>query len=49
MNDVNPEVFDSNRPLYFQLRLQQLIEIIRSNDIPRAIRFAKVKQAPVQS
>ena len=42
VNDLDPSVFDANPALYFQLRLQQLVELIRADKVPEALEFAQV-------
>jgi hypothetical protein len=42
VNDLNPAVFDGNPALYFQLRLQQLVELIRADKVAEALAFAQV-------
>ena len=33
INDINPEILDRNQVLNFELRKQQLIELIKANNI----------------
>lgn len=42
VNDMNPALLDENPRLAFHLRLQQLIEIVRTGDIERTLAFARV-------
>lgn len=42
VNDMHSFLLDDNPQLMFHLRLQQLIETIRDNDIDRALDFARV-------
>eukprot|EP01119_Soliformovum_irregulare_P020692 TRINITY_DN6749_c0_g1_i2.p1 TRINITY_DN6749_c0_g1~~TRINITY_DN6749_c0_g1_i2.p1 ORF type:complete len:205 (-),score=70.03 TRINITY_DN6749_c0_g1_i2:43-657(-) len=40
-NDLNPEILDSNGPLFFHLQQQKLIELIRKGQIDEALDFAQ--------
>ena len=40
INQLYPELLENDRNLYFHLRQQQLIELIRKNDIENALDFA---------
>ncbi|OSX67341.1 hypothetical protein POSPLADRAFT_1042575 [Postia placenta MAD-698-R-SB12] len=46
VNDLNPEILDTNPALYFRLQQQKLIEFIRQGNIPEALRFAQEELAP---
>ncbi|KAJ3514232.1 hypothetical protein NLJ89_g2487 [Agrocybe chaxingu] len=46
VNDLNPEILDTNPALYFKLQQQKLIEFIRQGRIPEAIQFAQDELAP---
>ncbi|KZT30650.1 lish motif-containing protein [Neolentinus lepideus HHB14362 ss-1] len=46
MNDLNPEILDTNPALYFRLQQQKLIEYIRHNRIAEALQFAQEELAP---
>jgi hypothetical protein len=46
VNELNPEILDTNRGLYFHLQQQRLIELIRHGRIPDALRFAQEELAP---
>jgi len=41
INDLNPELLDTNTRLMFRLRLQQLIELIRHGKVDEALLFAQ--------
>lgn len=41
VNDIHPELLDSNRYLYFHLQQQHLIELIRQKDIGGALSYAQ--------
>ncbi|KNC82732.1 hypothetical protein SARC_04974 [Sphaeroforma arctica JP610] len=45
VNDLNPEILDTNTLLYFHLQQQHLIELIRENRIDDAIDFAREELA----
>ncbi|KAG1825849.1 CTLH/CRA C-terminal to lish motif domain-containing protein [Suillus subaureus] len=46
MNDLNPEILDTNPALYFHLQQQKLIEHIRHGRITEALKFAQDELAP---
>lgn len=46
MNDLNPEILDTNPRLFFRLQQQQLIELIRQGKIDDALQFAMEELAP---
>ncbi|THH11748.1 hypothetical protein EW146_g7945, partial [Bondarzewia mesenterica] len=46
VNDLNPEILDTNPALYFRLQQQKLIEYIRQGDVAAALRFAQEELAP---
>ncbi|KAI8826658.1 CTLH/CRA C-terminal to lish motif domain-containing protein, partial [Fimicolochytrium jonesii] len=46
VNDLDPEILDTNPKLYFHLQQQQLIEFIRKGRIAEAIEFAQEELAP---
>ncbi|KAK0208102.1 lish motif-containing protein [Desarmillaria ectypa] len=46
VNDLNPEILDTNPALYFHLQQQKLIEFIRHGRIADALRFAQEELAP---
>lgn len=46
VNDLNPEILDTNPQLYFRLQQQRLIEYIRQGRIPEALSFAQLELAP---
>ena len=46
VNDLNPEILDTNPQLYFHLQQQSLIELIRDNKIEDALSFAQDELAP---
>ncbi|KAJ3375456.1 hypothetical protein GGF31_004574 [Allomyces arbusculus] len=46
LNDLDPEILDTNPQLYFHLQQQRLIETIRAGDIPAALEFAQSELAP---
>lgn len=45
VNDLNPEILDTNPRLFFKLQQQQLIELIRQGRIDDALRFAQEELA----
>eukprot|EP00053_Salpingoeca_punica_P008178 m.73898 g.73898 ORF g.73898 m.73898 type:complete len:249 (+) comp14486_c0_seq1:119-865(+) len=47
VNDLNPEILDTNSRLYFHLNLQRLIELIRGGNIEQAMEFAQAELAPL--
>ncbi|KZW01972.1 hypothetical protein EXIGLDRAFT_508082 [Exidia glandulosa HHB12029] len=46
VNDLNPEILDTNPTLYFHLQQQRLIEFIRAGRIADALQFAQTELAP---
>ncbi|KAL1748494.1 CTLH/CRA C-terminal to lish motif domain-containing protein [Schizophyllum fasciatum] len=46
VNDLNPDILDTNPALYFHLQQQRLIELIRDNRIEEALQFAQNELAP---
>ena len=46
VNDLDPEILDTNPRLYFHLQQQKLIEFIRMGKISEAILFAQQELAP---
>ncbi|XP_006454688.1 lish motif-containing protein [Agaricus bisporus var. bisporus H97] len=46
VNDLNPEILDTNPALYFRLQQQKLIEYIRHGRIVEALEFAQEELAP---
>ncbi|KAJ3209488.1 Glucose-induced degradation complex subunit [Clydaea vesicula] len=46
VNDLDPEILDTNPRLYFHLQQQKLIEQIRQGKISEAIEFAQEELAP---
>ncbi|TFK41253.1 CTLH/CRA C-terminal to lish motif domain-containing protein [Crucibulum laeve] len=46
VNDLNPEILDTNPALYFRLQQQKLIEYIRHGQIAEALQFAQDELAP---
>eukprot|EP01027_Heterolobosea_sp_BB2_P020602 GEZU01029400.1.p1 GENE.GEZU01029400.1~~GEZU01029400.1.p1 ORF type:complete len:226 (-),score=54.14 GEZU01029400.1:67-744(-) len=46
VNDLNPEILDTNPKLYFHLQQQRLIELIRQGNISEALHFAQDELAP---
>ncbi|KIM66272.1 hypothetical protein SCLCIDRAFT_14623 [Scleroderma citrinum Foug A] len=46
VNDLNPEILDTNPALYFRLQQQRLIELIRQGQIAEALQFAQDELAP---
>ena len=41
INDLNPEILDTNDVLYFQLKKQRLIELIKDEQIEQALLFCQ--------
>ena len=41
VNDVDPEILDTNSKLFFHLQQQQLLELIRQGDIERVLEYAQ--------
>ncbi|KAL1560208.1 Glucose-induced degradation complex subunit [Salvia divinorum] len=46
VNDLNPEILDTNPQLFFHLQQQRLIELIRDGKIEEALKFAQEELAP---
>ncbi|GER31638.1 LisH and RanBPM domains containing protein [Striga asiatica] len=46
VNDLNPEILDTNPELYFHLQQQRLIEFIRNGKVEEALEFAQEELAP---
>ncbi|KAH7104286.1 CTLH/CRA C-terminal to lish motif domain-containing protein [Auriculariales sp. MPI-PUGE-AT-0066] len=46
VNDLNPEILDTNPTLFFHLQQQRLIEYIRAGAIEDALAFAQAELAP---
>ncbi|KND01575.1 uncharacterized protein SPPG_09111 [Spizellomyces punctatus DAOM BR117] len=46
VNDLDPEILDTNPKLYFHLQQQRLIEFIRDGRVGEAIEFAQEELAP---
>ncbi|KAF8445859.1 CTLH/CRA C-terminal to lish motif domain-containing protein [Boletus edulis BED1] len=46
VNDLNPEILDTNPSLYFHLQQQKLIEYIRHGRVVEALQFAQDELAP---
>jgi len=46
VNDLNPQILDSNPLIFFHLQQQRLIELIRKNNIQEALTFAQQELAP---
>eukprot|EP00164_Ancoracysta_twista_P001853 GFYU01002434.1.p1 GENE.GFYU01002434.1~~GFYU01002434.1.p1 ORF type:complete len:225 (+),score=77.40 GFYU01002434.1:69-743(+) len=46
VNDLDPEILDTNPQIYFHLQQQRLIELIRENKIDEALQFAQEELAP---
>ncbi|KAM3251648.1 protein GID8 isoform X1 [Capsicum annuum] len=46
VNDLNPEILDTNPQLSFHLQQQRLIELIRNGKIEEALEFAQEELAP---
>jgi hypothetical protein len=40
-NAINPEILDKDPELYFELKRQQLVEMIKSGKVEEAIVFAQ--------
>lgn len=45
VNDLNPEVLDTNPELIFHLKQQQLIELIKKGEVIQALEFAQDEMA----
>ncbi|KAM7525123.1 hypothetical protein LguiA_015025 [Lonicera macranthoides] len=46
VNDLNPEILDTNPQLFFHLQQQRLIELIRNGKLQEALEFAQEELAP---
>ncbi|KAI8376329.1 CTLH/CRA C-terminal to lish motif domain-containing protein [Radiomyces spectabilis] len=46
VNDLNPEILDTNPQLFFHLQQQRLIELIRKGEYEAALEFAAEEMAP---
>ncbi|GAA99923.1 uncharacterized protein L969DRAFT_59941 [Mixia osmundae IAM 14324] len=46
VNDMNPEILDTNPELFFHLQQQRLIELIRQGQVASALQFAQDELAP---
>ncbi|KAL6992621.1 Glucose-induced degradation complex subunit [Sarracenia purpurea var. burkii] len=46
VNDLNPEILDTNPQLFFHLQQQRLIELIRHGKVEEALEFAQEELAP---
>ncbi|KAK4795553.1 hypothetical protein SAY86_027879 [Trapa natans] len=46
VNDLNPEILDTNPQLFFHLQQQRLIELIRNGKVEEALEFAQDELAP---
>ncbi|KAG2211319.1 hypothetical protein INT46_009221 [Mucor plumbeus] len=46
VNDLNPEILDTNPHLFFHLQQQRLIELIRNGSYQEALEFASEEMAP---
>ena len=46
INELNPEILDKNSSLLFELKKQQLIELIKAKKTDEAIKFAQTRIAP---
>ncbi|CAL5412175.1 unnamed protein product [Camellia sinensis] len=46
VNDLNPEILDTNPQLFFHLKQQKLIELIRNGKVEEALEFAQEELAP---
>ncbi|KAF9123482.1 hypothetical protein EC957_005324 [Mortierella hygrophila] len=46
VNDLNPEILDTNPKLFFHLQQQRLIEYIREGRVMEALEFAQEELAP---
>lgn len=46
VNDLNPEILDTNPQLFFHLQQQRLIELIRKGKVEEALEFAQEELAP---
>ncbi|XAR66423.1 hypothetical protein NMG60_11012656 [Bertholletia excelsa] len=46
INDLNPEILDTNPQLFFHLQQQRFIELIRNGKVEEAMEFAQEELAP---
>ncbi|ORX93435.1 hypothetical protein K493DRAFT_284705 [Basidiobolus meristosporus CBS 931.73] len=46
VNDLDPEILDTNPKLFFHLQQQRLIELIRKGNVDEALEFAQEELAP---
>ncbi|XP_042042851.1 protein GID8 homolog [Salvia splendens] len=46
VNDLNPEILDTNPLLFFHLQQQRMIELIRNGKVEAALEFAQEELAP---
>ena len=46
INDLDPEILDTNKKLNFRLRLQKLVEFIKNNNVSEALTFGQEELAP---
>ncbi|VFQ58911.1 unnamed protein product [Cuscuta campestris] len=46
VNDLNPEILDTNPQLFFHLQKQRFIEMIRNGKVEEALEFAQEELAP---
>ncbi|CAM8905760.1 unnamed protein product [Rhodiola kirilowii] len=46
VNDLNPEILDTNPQLFFHLQQQRFIELIRQKDFDKALEFGQEELAP---
>eukprot|EP00055_Hartaetosiga_balthica_P010355 m.43953 g.43953 ORF g.43953 m.43953 type:complete len:244 (-) comp7139_c0_seq2:147-878(-) len=47
VNDMGSTVLQENKELYFKLRIQQFVELLKTNDISTALKFAQVELMPL--
>jgi hypothetical protein len=43
VNEVDPEILDTNSKLYFHLQQQQLLELIRAGDVEQVLKYASTE------
>lgn len=43
VNEVDPEILDTNSKLYFHLQQQQLLELIRTGDVEQVLEYASTE------
>jgi hypothetical protein len=43
VNDVDPEILDTNSTLFFHLQQQQLLELIKEGDVEKVLEFAQTE------